>query len=79
MPTKNRLVSFDIKDIGYWIKNHWFLCLVIVGFIYLWNASGASFLEALTGNIYPALLLLIPLLVTFLLAFLVIIYSDMAT
>ena len=77
MANKNWIAT--LEDIGYWIKNHWFLCLVIIGFIVLWDASEVTIRESLTGNVYPSLLLLLPILIAFLLSFIVIIYSDMAT
>jgi hypothetical protein len=75
----NRNLSSILEDIRYWIKAHWFLCFVIIGFLILWRASGTSLRNALTGEVYPSLILLTPLLIICLLSFIVIIYSDMAT
>ena len=76
--TRRNLVTV-LDDIGHWLKTHWFLCLVLIGFILIWRAADVGIRDQLSGNIYPSLLFLVPLLVMFVFSFLVIIYSDMAT
>ena len=78
MKARRNLVTV-LDDIGHWLKTHWFLCLVLIGFGLVWRAAGVGIHNRLTGNIYPSLLLLTPLLIAFLLTFLVVIYEDMAT
>jgi len=74
-----RNVSVVLSDIGYWLKTHWFLCSLLIGFVLVWKVSGIGIRKGLTGDIYPSLLLLIPILITMGLTFLIVIYEDMAT
>ncbi len=75
----NRSLFMILNDLKYWFKAHWFLSMTGIGFILIWRAAGIGVRDTLTGNIYPSLLLLIPLLITFLLSFLLVINEDMAT
>ena len=74
-----RNVTVVLSDIGYWLKTHWFLSLLLIGFVLIWKASGIGIRDGLTGDIYPSLLLLVPVLIAMGLTFLIVIYEDMAT
>ncbi|MFQ6123303.1 MAG: hypothetical protein ACE5R6_01670 [Candidatus Heimdallarchaeota archaeon] len=75
----HRNFSVVLRDIGYWLRSHWFLCLLVIGFVLVWKVSGIGIRKELTGDIYPSLLLLIPILIAMGLTFLIVIYEDMAT
>ncbi len=75
----NRSLFIILNDLKHWFKAHWFLSMAVLGLILLCRAAGIGVRDTLTGNIYPSLLLLIPLLITFLLSFLLVINEDMAT
>jgi len=74
-----RNMSVVLNDIGYWLKTHWFVCLLLIGLVLVWRAADVGIRDGVTGDIYPSLLLLVPILIAMGLTFLIVVYEDMAT
>lgn len=74
-----RNLSIALNDIGYWLKTHWFLCLLLIVLVLVWRVAEVGIRDGITREIYPSLLLLVPLLIAMALTFLIVIYEDMAT